>query len=394
VTYAGYKLVRSYAEALAPHIDRSLQNEIAAQAIAAAKANAARARHSVTHTLRVAEVDRITDDAVAITFEVADELREHYRFTQGQHLTVRTDLGGQDVRRNYSICTPVSSERLRIGVRHIPGGVFSAYALNELEPGAELEVMTPSGRFFTELRPGQAKHYAAVAVGSGITPILSILATTLEVEPGSRFTLLYGNRTKDSTMFRDELDELEKRYPDRLRVWHFLSREQPDDPLFSGRIDTGKLTALLADRLPAAEVDEWFLCGPQELVHAARDILVENGVATDHVHSELFHVEPDAEAKVIPWQPSTVTVVVDGEPATFDWMRGSANILDVALDQGVPAPYACRDGVCGTCRARLLEGTAEMVHNYSLDDHEVEGGYVLTCQAHPTSAEVFLDYDG
>jgi ferredoxin-NADP reductase/fatty acid desaturase len=360
-----------------------------------------RRAHAVFHPLSVALVERLTDDCVMITFDVPEALREAFRFTQGQHVTVRTDLGGVGLRRQYSICAPVSSGTLRIAVRILPRGAFSSFAAHQLSPNDVLEVMTPAGRFFTELAPTNVRHYAAIAAGSGITPILSILATTLEVEPESRFTLLYGNRTAASTIFGDELAELERRHPGRLSVRHHLSRESCSPPAVRGRIDRPALAALLRDELPCHSVDEWFLCGPEAMVQEARTTLLEHGADPEHVHLELFHVDTaaarrarGARTSAVEDVTSAVTVSVDGVATSFELGSAGESILEAALRLRDDIPYSCMGGACGTCRARLCEGTVEMDVNNALSPGEVERGYVLTCQSHPTSARVVLDYDG
>lgn len=357
-------------------------------------------RHAVFHRLRVAEVDRLTDDSVAITFDVPDELRDAYRFTPGQHVTIRCDLGGQGVRRNYSICSPASCGRLRIGVKRLPGGAFSSYASERLRPGDLLEVMTPTGRFFTPLDPANAKYYAAIAAGSGITPIMSLLASTLETEPRSQATLLYGNRMASSIMFLEDLQDLKDRYPDRFWVLNFLSREPQESAVLSGRINRAKLARLFTTVLPPGEVDEWFLCGPFEMVQEVRAALASSGVDSGRIHTELFHVgalppqptvaQPSAAAA----GRSTVTVTLDGRATSLELERNGEPILDAVLRARPDAPYACKGGVCGTCRAKLLEGTVGMERTFALEQDEISRGYVLTCQSHPTSDTVDLDYDG
>jgi ring-1,2-phenylacetyl-CoA epoxidase subunit PaaE len=358
-------------------------------------------RHAVFHPLRVAEVDRLTNDSVAITFDVPDELREAYRFTQGQHVAIQCDLGGRGVRRNYSICSPAPSGRLRIGVKRLPDGAFSSYAAERLRPGDLLDVMTPTGRFFTRLDPANAKHYVAIAAGSGITPVMSLLATTLQAEPRSQVTLLYGNRTTSSIMFLEELQDLKNRYPDRFCLLNFLTREQRESGLLSGRIDRQRLTRLLAVMLPPEDVDEWFLCGPFDMVQEARLVLVACGVASGRIHQELFHVgalPPPARmhngVAAAADGRSTVTVTLDGRATTCELARRGEPILEAVLRVRQDAPYACKGGVCGTCRAKLLDGTVDMERNYALEQDEIMHGYVLTCQSHPTSEKVVLDYDG
>ncbi|MGH8892210.1 MAG: 1,2-phenylacetyl-CoA epoxidase subunit PaaE [Actinomycetes bacterium] len=356
-------------------------------------------RHGTFHPLRVSSVDRLTEDAVAITFDVPDELRDDYAFTQGQHLTVRTDVDGVEVRRNYSICAPATSGRLRIGVKRLPGGAFSGLANSTLRSGDVVDVMTPTGRFFTPLRPDNAKHYCALAAGSGITPVLSIVATVLDVEPASTVTLVYGNRKTSSVMFLEELADLKDRHPTRFRLVNVLSREPQEVELFSGRIDADKLRRLLAVLVPPGTVDEWFLCGPFAMVQEAREVLADSGVDSRHVHTELFHVEGEAprESSAVDEEraegSSTVTVTLDGRGSTLQVPRSGTRILDAVLGVRADAPYACKGGVCGTCRAKLLSGEVSMERNYALEPDEIEAGFVLACQSHPVSDEVVLDFD-
>ena len=356
-------------------------------------------RHGTFHPLRVGAVERLTDDAVAITFEVPDELRDDYAFTQGQHLTVRTEIDGVEVRRNYSICAPATSGRLRIGVKRLAGGAFSGHATSALRVGDVVDVMTPTGRFFTALDPANTKHYCAVAAGSGITPVLSIVSTVLEVEPHSTVTLLYGNRTTASVMFLEELADLKNRYPTRFRLVNVLSREAQEVELFSGRLDGEKLRRLTATLVPPASVDEWFLCGPFAMVEQAREVLHERGVDPSRVHTELFHVDGTAprESVVVDDEraegSSTVTVTLDGRASTLQVPRSGTTVLDAVLATRADAPYACKGGVCGTCRAKLLSGQVAMERNYALEPDEVEAGFVLACQSHPLSDELVLDFD-
>jgi ring-1,2-phenylacetyl-CoA epoxidase subunit PaaE len=329
----------------------------------------------------------------------------------GQHLTVRTELAGDDVRRNYSICSPASSGRLRIAVKRLPGGAFSAYALDRLRPGDTVDVMTPTGRFFTELDPAHAKHYCCIAAGSGIAPLLSIAASVLEAEPHSTVSLLYANRTSSTIMFLEELEDLKDRYPDRFQLVHVLSREPRDVELFSGRLDDDRLRRMLDTILPPDTVDEWFLCGPFEMVEELRRTLSGAGVDKRHVHAELFHVgrmrsrrpgapppplETGAGAAAPGDEPAAgaeVTIVLDGRRSRFRLGTDDVPVLDAALAVRGDAPFACKGGVCGTCRAKVLEGSVEMEQNWALEPEEVERGYVLTCQSHPTSDSLVLDYD-
>jgi ring-1,2-phenylacetyl-CoA epoxidase subunit PaaE len=356
-------------------------------------------RHAVFHHLRVAEIDRLTDDSVAITFEVPGELRDAYRFNPGQHVTIRCNLGGQGVRRNYSICSPAPSGRLRIGVKRLPGGAFSSYASERLRPGDLLDVMTPTGRFFTPLDPENARHYATIAAGSGITPIMSLLASALEAEPRSRATLLYGNRTASSIMFLEELQDLKDRYPDRFWMLNFLSREQQESAMLSGRINRARLARLFASVLPPGGVDEWFVCGPFDMVQEVRAALASSCVPDARIHTELFHVGALPPRPAAAQSPaagaghSAVTVKLDGRATSLELARNGEPILDAVLRARPDAPYACRGGVCGTCRAKLLEGTVGMERTYALEQDEIGRSYVLTCQSHPISDTVVLDYD-
>jgi ring-1,2-phenylacetyl-CoA epoxidase subunit PaaE len=354
--------------------------------------------HAVFHPLTVAAVEPLTDDAVAITFDIPEGLKDDYAFTQGQHITVRTELAGDDVRRNYSICSPVSSGVLRIAVKRLPGGAFSEHALEKLRVGDVVDVMTPSGRFFTVLDPEHDKHYVCIAAGSGITPVLSIVATTLEVEPRSRVTLVYANRTPRSVMFLEEVEDLKDRYPERFHLIHVLSREPQEVELFSGRLDAARMQRLLDSLIPPADVDEWFLCGPYEMVSSLRSQLLAGGVPKRAVHAEVFHVESRPAPRRTPVASaeaggSEMTISLDGRRSTFPLAPGGPSVLEAALSVRADAPFACKRGVCGTCRAKVVEGAVEMDTNWALEPDEVERGYVLTCQSHPTSEKVVLDYD-
>ncbi len=354
-------------------------------------------RRATFHPLRVAEITPLTDDAVRIGFEVPAELAQDFQFVQGQHLNIRTSLAGDDVRRSYSICSAADSGKLQIGVKVLPGGHFSGFAAGTLKVGDLLDVMTPMGRFFTELDPANTNTYCAIAAGSGITPILSIIATTLDQEPMSRVTLLYANRSTRTIMFLEELEDLKNRYPDRFQLIHVLSREAQDAELLSGRLDAARLTKITETLVPVETVDDWFLCGPYTMVEMLRDTLVELGVDKRHIHSELFHVDTTPPVRRTTEQAegagSEVTIRLDGRRSTFHLLRDDVPVLDAVLRVRSDAPFACRGGVCGTCRAKVLEGSVEMDTNYALEPDEVEAGYVLTCQSHPTSDTLSLDYD-
>ncbi|MCX6400709.1 MAG: fatty acid desaturase [Propionibacteriales bacterium] len=348
------------------------------------------ARAAVFHPIPVASVERLTDDSVLISFDVPADLREEFSFEPGQHVAVRTDLGGAGVRRNYSICTSATSDTLAIAVKHIPGGAFSTFAMEHLRAGDTLELMTPSGRFGTTLDPLATRNYVAVVAGSGITPALSILQTTLAVETESRFTLVYGNRDADSTMFREQLDDIEARYVDRLRIIHVRSRDPHHPEHLRGRIDRPKLEQLLDSEL-TTPVDEWFLCGPVEMVTDLRDLLLERGSEPEHVHVELFHGYQKPRT-ADDFSPATVAVTLRGRQHEVALTAGDT-VLESALKAGLEAPYACLGGACGTCKAKVLSGSVAMEQNFALSPADVEAGYVLTCQSHPTTDEVRVDYD-
>jgi len=358
-------------------------------------------RHSVFHPLRVARIERLTDDAVAITFDVPPELREEFRFQAGQHVSIRSPVAGDDVRRNYSICAPATSGRLRIGVKRIPDGIFSTYVAERLRPGDMLDIMTPTGSFSTALHPGQRKRYGAIAAGSGITPVLSILSTALEVESGSSAVLVYVNRTTLNIMFLEDLEDLKNRYPDRFQLIHVLDEEPLDVEILSGRLDAGRLGRILDHLVLPDDVDEWFLCGPLPMTDVARQVLLACDADDQHIHRELFFVGPPpaagsraaAAATQEPTAGASVTVLLDGRSQTFTLPEDGASILDATLRYRADAPFACKNGVCGTCRAKVVEGEVRMDANYALEPADIAAGYALACQSHPAADRVVLDFD-
>jgi ring-1,2-phenylacetyl-CoA epoxidase subunit PaaE len=359
-------------------------------------------RRPVFHALPVGALDRLTEDSLAITFTVPPELRETFAFRAGQHLTVRrVDLdGGEDVRRSYSICsTPgelAAAGILRIGVKEIPGGAFSAYAARALRAGDTVDVLPPLGAFTSAFDPARARRYGAIVAGSGITPVLSIAATALATEPASTVTIVYGNRYARSVMFGEELGDLKDRYPSRLRVLHVLSREPQDAELLSGRLDGERIGRLLDALVPPDRIDEWFLCGPYGMVEAASGVLTGRGVPAAAVRAELFHVaaappDPPAAATADA-ADAEVTILLDGRASNFPMGRGE-RVLDAALRVRPELPYACKGGVCSTCRARLVEGEVTMARNFALEPEDVAAGYVLTCQSSPVTDRLVVDYD-
>ncbi|WBB77971.1 phenylacetate-CoA oxygenase/reductase subunit PaaK [Micromonospora sp. WMMD882] len=358
-------------------------------------------RRPVFHPLPVVAVDRLTDDAVAVSFAVPEELRAVFAFQAGQHLTVRrvADDGGE-VRRSYSICsTPddlARHGRLRIGVREVPGGAFSTFACGALRSGDTVDVLPPLGHFTSAFAPDRVRRYGAVVAGSGVTPVLALTATALAVEPASTVTLVYGNRTANTVMFAEELADLKDRYPTRLHLVHVLSREPGESPLLSGRIDADRLGRLLDSVVPGDRIDEWFLCGPYGMVVDAQAVLAQRGVPESAVRAELFHVDappaPPLRPADTPGAGAEVTIVLDGRASTFT-MRPDERVLDAALKVRGELPYACKGGVCSTCRAKVVAGAVTMARNYALEPDEVAAGYVLTCQSSPTTDTLTVDYD-
>ncbi|GAA3989951.1 2Fe-2S iron-sulfur cluster-binding protein [Streptomyces plumbiresistens] len=348
------------------------------------------------HALPVAAVDRLTDDSVALTFTVPEELREEYRHAPGQHLALRRTVDGTEIRRTYSICSPAPApgdegpRALRVGVRLVEGGSFSTYALKEINIGDEVEVMTPAGRFTVDPAPGV---YAAIVGGSGITPVLSIVATLLAREPEARFCLIRSDRTSASTMFLEEVADLKDRYPQRLHLVTVLSREEQQAGLPSGRLDQERLGALLPALLPVGDVAGWFLCGPFGLVQGAERALRKLGVSRTRIHEEIFHVDAAAPVTTAPAPAhSTVTARLDGRGGSWPVQQGES-LLEAVLRNRSDAPYACKGGVCGTCRAFLVSGEVRMDRNFALEPEETEAGYVLACQSHPVTEKVELDFD-
>jgi ring-1,2-phenylacetyl-CoA epoxidase subunit PaaE len=352
------------------------------------------------HPLRVAEVRPLTDDSVTLAFEVPEELRAAYRYAPGQHIAIRRQRSGAEVRRTYSLCDPVPADpdpgprRLRVAVRLVDDGEFSTYALKELAAGDVLDVMTPAGRFVLRPRPGR---FAAVVGGSGITPVLSQIGTVLAREPRASFCLVRSDRTAASTMFLEEVADLKDRWPDRFHLVSVLSREEQQAGLPSGRLDADRLTSLLPALLPVATVDGWYLCGPLGLVSAAERALRALGVPRSRVHQEIFHVDevPAAGApEPVPGTApaATVRATLDGRGGSWPSTAGES-VLETVLRNRPDAPYACKGGVCGTCRAKLVSGEVRMDRNFALEPEETAAGYVLACQSHPVTPVVEVDFD-
>jgi ring-1,2-phenylacetyl-CoA epoxidase subunit PaaE len=337
-----------------------------------------------------------TDESVSLTFEVPDDLRHVYRHVPGQHLVLRADIDGEDVRRSYSICSSANSDELKVGIKRIPMGTFSRWATTALRTGDTVDAMPPIGEFTHVCDPSAESEYVALAAGSGITPVLSILTTILESEPASRCTLVYGNRTSTSIMFLEDLEALKDRFPDRLQVIHILSREPHEIPLFEGRIDAQKLRALTSTLIEPASVASWFVCGPLDMVETVRDTLTGLGVDDDAIHYELFF---DQRIESIPDAPEsaeglvTLTMTLDGRTSTVQVDPSGPPLLDYARSARSEVPFACKGGMCATCKARVVDGEVRLDKNYALTEQEVADGFVLTCQAHPVGADVTITYD-
>ena len=358
------------------------------------------------HDLTVARVTPEAAGAVAITLAVPADLRAQFDFQPGQFLTVRTDIGGADVRRSYSISSARSQLQrgeIELGIRPVEGGVFSNWAATQLKAGDTLRVMPPDGRFTVQKQ--RAIHRVGFAAGSGITPILSILATTLEEQPESKFTLVYGNRRMDSVMFNEALQDLKDRYPSRLTLIHILSRQAQEVPLLEGRIDADKVRAIIDAFLPVGSMDEVFICGPEAMIEETEKTLIGAGVKADRIRTERFTsptleaLSPEQKAKAVLGHPATrdggevqLTVVLDGKPYNMP-MNKNEKILDIALAMGLDLPYSCKGGVCCTCRCKVMDGSTEMDKNFTLEKPEVDAGFVLSCQARPTSDKVVVSFD-
>ena len=351
------------------------------------------------YPLTVAKVKHETRDAIAVTFDVPAELKAQFSYQHGQHLTLRAMIDGEDVRRSYSICSAVQDEQLRVAIKRVSGGQFSSWANEHLKPGATLEVMPPMGHFNVPLDPSSERHYLAFAAGSGITPILSIVKTTLQAEPKSRFTIVYGNRASSSVIFRDELTDLKDTYMDRLKLVYVMSREQQDIELFNGRITEEKCSLFLKHWIAIDDIDVAFICGPEDMMHGVSRSLQAAGLAKEKIRIELFaasipkHEHKPRKVEAGQAHHTEVTVIMDGNAASFTMDKDKESILDAGLRAGIDMRYSCKGGVCSTCRCKVLDGQVEMDVNYALEDYEVARGFVLSCQSFPITDKVVVDFD-
>jgi len=340
-------------------------------------------------------VRRETPDCVSLKFELPADVANDYGFVQGQHVALRATLDGEELRRSYSVCSGCDDGELRVAVKKVPGGRFSVWVNESLKPGDAIDVMTPEGRFFTPLAAEHEKHYVAFASGSGITPVLSLIRTTLAREPHSHFTLVYGNRRQSSVMFHETLEDLKDRYLTRFRLFNVFSREEQDVDLFNGRIDAAKVGQFLSTLIPADTIDEAFVCGPASMIDEVEQALLAAGVKREHVHVERFGVPGAATAPIDDAEAAEarLTLIIDGVKREVDFHRGQHSILEAGRAAGLDLPYSCKGGMCSTCRGKLLEGQVKMAKNYALEPHEVAAGYVLTCQSYPLTERVLISYD-
>jgi ring-1,2-phenylacetyl-CoA epoxidase subunit PaaE len=353
-------------------------------------------------TLKIKEIRRETADCVSVSFELPPSLQEEFRFTQGQNITIRSTIHGEQIRRSYSICSSPLDQELRIAIKKVDGGRFSSFANSQLREGNTLELLPPTGNFFTELNPANQKNYVAFAAGSGITPVISIIKTTLATEPHSRFFLIYGNRNKQSIIFKESLQGLKDRYMDRLGIHFLLSREKTDATINQGRIDPKKCEELFEKMPTLKKADEFFICGPESMIFSVKDWLGKNQMEAKKIHYELFSVPGEHSAlasrtfqtdEKLAEQTSKISITQDGITFDFFLAYGGPPILDAALSHGADLPFSCKGGVCATCRAKLVSGKVEMETNYALGPDEINAGYILTCQSHPRSEMVSVDFD-
>ncbi len=351
------------------------------------------------YSLRIAELRKETDDCAVITFDVPDDCREAFAYHQGQYLTLKASIDGQDVRRSYSLCSSPLENKWTVAVKKLDGGLFSTFANTQLRKGDVLEVMPPNGNFFVEINPEKANNYAAFAAGSGITPILSILKTHLASEPNSKFKLFYLNRNVKSILFKEEIEALKNRYFDRLEVFYFLTKEFRDIPLFNGRFTEEKLDTICSRIVDVSKTEAAFICGPESMIFMVRDALEKAGMQKHKIHFELFNTSgaknSEAAKKIAEKQVegTDITIIDGGKEFHFTMSKEFDNILDAALSAGADLPFACKGGVCSTCRCKVVEGTAEMKINYALEEADVARNFVLSCQAVPTSNKLVVDFD-
>ncbi len=345
------------------------------------------------HTLTIQEIKKETPDCSVITFDIPDNLKPEYQFKQGQYLTLKTILNDEEIVRSYSLCTAPYENKWSVAVKKLKGGKFSTYANEKLQSGDSLEVLPPDGKFFVEVTPKIAKNHIAFAAGSGITPVISILKTHLKAEPNSTFNLFYLNKNNNSIIFKKELEQLQKKYPNRLKVNYLYSQENTENALYNGRFTPEKIKQINDEVISFTTVNHAFLCGPQEMIFMIKESLEQLGLDPKNIHFELFEItELPEDSKTIEAVEAEVTIIVDDEELTFTVPKGKS-ILEIAEAHDADVPFSCKGGVCCTCKAKVIEGSVEMKVNYALDEIDLENNLVLTCQAVPTSKKVVVDYD-
>lgn len=354
------------------------------------------------YTLSVSDIRKETGNCISVALDIPEALKNDFKYEAGQYITFKMVIDGEELRRSYSLCSSPDDQEFRVAIKKVLGGKFSGYANHDLKVGDELEVMTPMGHFTTDINPDECKHYMAFAAGSGITPMLSLIKTILKRSPQSTFTLVYGNQNFYSIIFREEIEALKNRYLNRLQVFHVLSRERMETDLNNGRINAQKCDQLFAKLIDLKQMDQFFMCGPEEMILSVRDYLLDKGVEKEKIKFELFHTAGAAkkqnnelgqgeEASNV--KMSMVTIKADDRSVEIPLAYNGMSILDAALKAGADLPFACKGGVCCTCRAKVIEGKVNMEVNYALETDEVEAGFVLTCQAHPLSEKVVIDFD-
>jgi ring-1,2-phenylacetyl-CoA epoxidase subunit PaaE len=353
---------------------------------------------TVFYTLTIATVEYHNNETIEVGFDVPSNLQEQFAFKAGQYITLKTIINNTEVRRSYSLCSSPLHNKWHVAIKKVPNGVFSTYAYNNFKPGIQIEVLPPNGKFYTPLQASNTKHYIAFAAGSGITPIVSIITTTLQEEPNSKFTLVYGNKNSGSIIFKEALEALKNKYVQRFTLVHILSKEYTDAAINYGRIDATKCQHLF-DKLLPKKADDYFICGPEQMIFTVKDFLQQQGIDKKHIHFELFGTDKKQTTVATNFVQtsneavSNITIIVDGRQLQFTLPYNSTNILDAALQQGADLPYACKGGVCCTCRAKVQQGAVQMAVNYALEEDEVAQGFVLTCQCTPTTKAVVINFD-
>jgi len=353
-------------------------------------------------SLTISDVHNETDECISISFDIPDEWKEEFKFKAGQNITIRSMIGGEELRRSYSICSSPFENELRVAIKKLEGGRFSSHAHAHFKPSMLLDVLAPTGNFVLTLDSSNQKHYVAFAAGSGITPVISLLKTIFKEEPLSRFTLVYGNRNRSAVIFREDLMDLKNEYPQRFQLIPVFSREKMDAPLFEGRIDASKAELIFKNIIPLAPDQEYLLCGPSDMIFAIRDWLRGQGINEKKIHFELFSDPGESaisqkkispEKKELSTEKSKVTIRLDGISSDLEIPFEGPTILETAIQNGADLPYACRAGVCASCRAKLVEGKVTMDQNYALAEEELEEGFILACQSHPASKKLVIDFD-